>query len=306
MAEPIIGNEPKNTKNSRPVRKNPLEGAITKFSQMKFRTALIILGVLTALIIFWQIYFGLISFSVYNVGLRALIIILLLLWSIPLVYFYMRNRKTEVKKLAAFNKVHWGWKIPAGIALVMIVVCICLAIFTTPMFLAKQYNKMISVDVKSGTADEPLQEFVEEVDDFNGTDEDIKVAIIDKYFASLLCEKVLGETSGGYASQYEINDYTLIHYQDSLYWVGALEPKGFFQWTSSAKSGGSPGYVLVDATQTTTNATAKLVTTHKLKYTPGAYLWNDAERQMYFSNMGALRESEIGFEIDEQGVPYYT
>lgn len=283
---------------------NPLEGIFGKLSKMKFQTAMIILGVFTAFLIFWQIYFSLISFSIYNVGLRAFIIILLLLWSIPFAVFFMRNTKNGYTKKDAFMKVHWGWKIPAGIALVLTLVCICMAIFTTPMFMAKSYNQMISVETKSGTAEEPFKEFTEEVDDFY--DGDMKVAIIDKYFADLLGEKVLGTSSGGYASQFEVNDYTLINYKNSLYWVGALEPKGFFQWTSSAKEGGSPGYVLVDATQAESNARADLITTHKLKYTPGAYLWHDAERKMYFSNMGALRENELGFELDDDGVPYYT
>ncbi len=260
MSEPIIGNEP--NKNNNKQRRNPLEGVFSKLSKISFKTAMIILGVFTAFLIFWQIYFSLISFSVYNVGLRAFIIILLLIWSVPMFVFYSKNRKTEVKKMAAFNKVHWGWKIPAGIAAVMIIVCICLAIFTTPMFMAKSYNSMISVQKKEGTAENPVKEFTEEVDDFY--EGNMKVAIIDKSFAARLGEKVLGESSGGYASQFEINDYTLIYYKDSLYWVGALEPKGFFQWTSSSKTG-SPGYVL-----------------------------------------GALRENELGFELDENGVPYYT
>jgi len=79
MSKPIIGNEPNhNPKHKR----NPLENVMGKLSKIKFKTALIILGVFTALLIFWQIYFSLISFSVYNVGLRAFIIILLLIWCI--------------------------------------------------------------------------------------------------------------------------------------------------------------------------------------------------------------------------------
>lgn len=288
----------------RPVEiKNFLGTIIDKVTHIKLKTALIVLGVFTAFLIFCQIYFSLISFSIYSIGLRAFLIILLLIWSIPFFVFYFKNRKLEMTRKEAFKKVHWGWAIPTGTALVLIVVCICLAIFTTPMFMAKSYNQMISVDVKSGTIEQPFKEFTEEVDDFY--DDDMKVAIIDKSFAAKLGEKTLGASSGGFASQFEINDYTLIHYKDSLFWVGALEPKGFFQWTSSSKEG-APGYVLVDATQTDASARAELVTSHKLKYTPGAYFGQDAERKMYFSNMGALRENELGFELDDNGVPYYT
>lgn len=299
MASPF-GKTPND--NDRP-RRNPMEGLVSKLSGMKFKTAMILLAVFTVILIFWQIYFSLIPFSVYSTGLRAFIIILFFLWSIPFVVFYLRKRRSGLNRRQSFKGVHWGWEIPFGIAVVMSIVCICLAIFTTPMFMAKSYNTMINVEVKSGTAEQPFKEFTEEVDDFY--EGDIQVAIIDKYFAAKLGEKVLGKNEGGYASQFEINDYTLIHYKESLYWVGALEPKGFFQWTSSSKEG-TPGYVLVDATQTGSDARAELVTSHKLKYTPGAYLWHDAERKMYFSNMAALREDELNFELDDNGVPYYT
>lgn len=316
MEEPIIGNVPPEQNGDKPqgrqrgARSNKsFDELFGKLSKIKFKTAMICLGVFTAFLIFWQIYFSLISFSVYSIGLRAFIIVLLFLWSAPLLVFFMRDTKSGKSKKDAFKGIHWGWKIPAGIALVLTVLCICLAIFTTPMFMAKSYNTMINVETKSGTAEQPFLEFTEEVDDFyadqSSGENKTKVAIIDKYFAAKLGEKVLGEGSGGYGSQFEINDYTLIYYKDSLYWVGALEPRGFFQWTSSAGTG-TPGYVLVDATQTTKDAKAELVTTHKLKYTPGAFLWHDAERQMYFSNMAALRENELGFELDDDGVPYYT
>lgn len=289
--------------NGNPQRRNPFEGMGEKILNIKMRNILIALGVITAIIIFSQIYFSLMSFSLYNVGLRVFFIVLALIWSVPFAIYFAKQKPKKGEQIKAFKNIHWGWSIPVGIAIVIVLISICLAIFTTPMFMATQYNQMVNVKVNSGTIEEPYKEFTEEVDDFYK--EEMKVAIIDEAFASMLGEKVLGEGSGGYASQYSVNDYTLIYYKNSLYWVGALEPKGFFQWTSSSKTG-TPGYVLVDATQTSENATAELVTSHKIKFTPSAFFHQDAQRQMYFSNMTALRDSKLNLELDDNGVPYYT
>lgn len=279
------------------------------FSKMKFSTLLIVLGVISALILVGEIYFGLLAFAVDNIKIRLLVIIFSLIWTVPFIMFFFMKRKDGVAKKEAFNSVHWGWKIPAGLLIVTTVVSICLAIFTTPMFMADQYNQMISVTEKSGAENEATGEFdkylefKDEVQDFSK--DEMQVAIIDKAFAALLGEKVLGDSTGGYASQFAINNYTLIHYRESLYWVGAIEPKGFFQWTSSSSTG-SPGYVLVDATQTGDNAKAELVTSHPLKYTTGAFFHQDAERALYFGSMNSLRDSVLNFELDDEGTPYYT
>lgn len=302
-------NNGQNGANNQNAKQVPTVGFGELFKRLSLKNLLITLGVITAVIIAFQIYFGLMSFSIDNIGLRIFIIVLALIWSIPLLYYYLKARESEDKRMKAFNSVHWAWKIPAGIAVVITVLSICLAIFTTPMFLAKDYNQMVTVTQKSGQNDDKYYEFKNEVPDYYN-DEDAKVAIIDKSFAALLGEKVLGESTGGYASQFIIRDYTLINYNDSLYWVGALEPKGFFQWTSNTN--GSPGYVLVDATKTGDDAKAELVQKDKngnsvaMKYTPGAYFHQDAERKLYFGAMANLRYGDLNLELDDNGVPYYT
>ncbi len=298
----------------KPVRQMPDFGEM--FKNIKMPTLLIILGVVTGLLILFQVYFGLMSFAIDSIGLRVGIILLALLWTIPFVVYFMKANnngepKSKKKKVESFKSVHWGWKIPAAISVVVVLISICLAIFTTPLFLAKDFNKLIEPEVKSeivNDAGDTVKAFNEEIPDYfaeTDPEQEMKVAIIDKSFAAQLGVKVLGAGTGGLGSQYTIKDYTLIHYEDGLYWAGALEPKGFFQWTSSTE--GSPGYVLVDATEGTDDSKrAKLVQTHKIKYNPGAYLWNDVERSMYFAAPGSLRSPQLNFEIDDAGVPYYT
>ena len=296
--------------NGKAVRPMPNFGEM--FRKMKMQTLLITLGVITGVVILFQVYFGLMSFAVDSVGLRIGIIFLALLWSVPLLAKFFVARETETKKVKAFNKVFWAWKIPAVLAVVVLTITISLAIFTTPLFIAKDFNQLIVPTQKSTIESDPGNRygaFNADIPDFDtaaGTDDEMQVAIVDKAFAAQLGVKALGNVEGGLGSQYTIRDYTLINYKGKLQWIGAIEPKGFFQWTSSASEGGAPGYVLVDATKTDENASAELVMSHKMKYTPGAYLWNDVERAMYFARPASLRAGQINLELDETGVPYYT
>lgn len=259
------------------------------FKKMDNKKLCIILGVFTAIYLVCAIYFGLISFSIYNVGLRFTIVFFALVWSIPFIRMFFKESKVSDKKIA-FKSVKYGWKIPMLIGAIILVLAICLALFTTPMFMAKNYRDMISLTTKADAMD-----FETEIED----EEQMLVAVIDKAFAKQLGDKRIGQ--GNYGSQFEINEMTLIYYNNNLYWVGALEPIGFFQWTSSVD--GSPGYVMVDATNP--QAEAVLVET-KIKYTPGAYFNCDAQRQLYFGGMGLLRDVRLNFELDDEGNPYYT
>ena len=300
----------KTAANGKAVRPMPNFGEM--FKNMKMQTLLITLGVITGVVILFQVYFGLMSFAIDSIGLRIGIVFLALLWSVPLLAKFFVARETETKKVKAFNSVFWAWKIPAGIAAVVLVITIGLSIFTTPLFIAKDFNQLIVPDQKSTIAEDPGNQygaFNKDIPDFynqTGTEDEMQVAIVDKAFAAQLGVKALGNVEGGLGSQYTIRDYTLVNYKGKLQWVGAIEPKGFFQWTSSASEGGAPGYVLVDATKSEENASAELVQSHKMKYTPGAYLWNDVERAMYFAKPASLRAGQLNLELDETGVPYYT
>lgn len=287
----IMENQQNNNSQNTPNRKMPNInfGKVGEFfKKMDNKKLCIILGVLSVIIIVCSIYFGLISFSIYNAGLRFLLVFFALLWSIPFIRMFFKEAKVTDKKIA-FKSVKIGWKVPMLIGAVILVLAICLALFTTPMFMARDYRDMISLTPKNELS------FQEEIED----EEEMLVAVIDKAFAKLLGEKRIGE--GNYGSQFELNDLTLIYYDSNLYWVGALEPKGFFQWTSNVD--GSPGYVMVDATNPNTEA---VLVEKKIKFTPGAYFQNDAQRKLYFGGMGLLRDARLNFELDDEGNPYYT
>lgn len=264
------------------------------FKRLKFQYILIGLGVITAIYLFASIYFGFLSFSIHNAGLRISIVILLVLWSVPMLLKFSKQKETANRARTAFKQVKIGWKIPTLIAIILAVVFLCLALFTTPLFLAKDYRDIISNDISTYTSEEFNSDHVQNYDE-------MKVAVVDKAIAERKGDKKLGD--GNYGSQYDVGQYTMQYYKDNIYWVAPLEYKGFFQWASeSGKDGGSPGYIMVNATDD--NAEVQLINT-KIKYLPSGYFGHDAERKIYFSSMGKLRDDRISFEIDDNGVPHF-
>lgn len=282
-----------NNDNKKPKQATVFSGIGGFFKRMKFQYILIGLGIITALYIFLSIYFGFLSFSIYNVGLRVSIIILLILWSVPFLLKFSKEKETANRSKTAFKQVKIGWKVPTLIAIILAVIFICLALFTTPLFLAKDYRDIIGNDINTYTSEQFNEERVQNYDE-------MKIAVVDKFIAERKGDKRLGD--GNYGSQYNVGDYTMQFFGDDIYWIAPLEYKGFFQWASESGKGGSPGYIMVSATND--NAEVKLVNM-KMKYLPSGYFGHDAERKIYFSSMGKLRDDRISFEIDDNGVPHF-
>lgn len=281
----------KKTESTKPNAAASLFGAIgNAFKKMKFMYILIGLGVITAIYLIVAIYFGFLSFSVYNIGLRVSIVVLLLLWSVPLLIKFSKERQTANRKKTAFKQVKWGWKVPTGVAIVLALVFICLAIFTTPLFMAKDYRDLVTVD--SGES----VNFKEDVQNYD----EMLVAIVDKDMANKLAQKLLGDKN--YGSQFSLGELTMQYYQGDICWVAPLEYNGFFEWANASKNG-SPGYVVVSATDPEQKP-AKFIEMN-IKYLRSAYFGQDADRKMYFSNMAKVRDSKMSFEIDETGTPYF-
>lgn len=261
-------------------------GVGTFFAKLKMRTIIIALSVITVLLIGLNMYFGFMAFSIYNVGLRFGLVFLALLWCVPLIIKFSANKKYSQRNLTAFNKVKWGWKVPAIVGIIVLLITLGLALFTQPIFMAKNYFNMINVneDVK----------FDEDIQNYN----EMLVPIVDKRLAIKLGEKRLGEDNLG--SQFTINDYTMSYYNGDIYWIGAIEYTGFFKWTSNNKNG-SPGYVMISAT----DPTKIQIVRQNIKFVPSAYFGQDLERKLYFSNMGRFRAESVSFELDDNGVPHY-
>ncbi|MEG2675617.1 MAG: hypothetical protein RR993_01235, partial [Clostridia bacterium] len=281
--------------NQRPRPVSPFAGIGLMMQKMSIKTVIIILSVITAGFVAFNIYFGFMEFSIFSTSLRTTLIAFLVLWSIPfIIKFVQAKDKSNASTWHCIKEVKHGWKIPAVIAAVLLVIFLCLAVFSSPLFIAKDYRNIITVNDN--------MDFKKDI--VNYDDPSMKIAVVDKDMAMRLGEKQI--SNNNYGSQFTINNYTMIYLKneakgiDDIYWVGALDYTGFFKWWNN-RSTGAPGYVMISATNPDDVSFVKM----DMKYVPGAYLNQDAERKMYFTDMSKLRYGEMSFEIDNDGNPYF-
>ena len=250
------------------------------FSNFKItRNQLIIgLAVITAVILFIAIYFGLVPFNIYNTGFRVLIVVLLGLWSIPL---FLREKIFDNPK--PFKKSLW--QIPLYLACLFLAVNLGASLITSPLFMAENYRTMINVVDNHS--------FTEDVENYTT----MQIPVVDKGLAEKLGDKKLGEDNLG--SQYNVGEYYMICHTDNLYWIAPIEYNGFFPW---ANQGTSPGYVMINANDP---ADVQIIKS-PLKYVDSGYFWDDLSRRNYFNNMGAWRAEDAHLELTDEGEPRFV
>ncbi|WP_297522759.1 cell shape-determining protein [uncultured Clostridium sp.] len=177
------------------------------------------------------------------------------------------------------------------VAVVIILIYIILKVASSPLIMWKAQRNLIGPvkEVKFSDQIQPI---------------DLKqLPTINKEFAAKLADKKLGSVQG-LGSQVSIGNLTLQSVNGQLYYVAPLEPSSFIKWFLN---GGTPGYVMVSATD---QSDVKLVTelngkALKLKYLQGAYWFKNIERYAYFKDMMA-GHTDFSFELNDAGEPYWV
>ena len=239
-------------------------------------TLVCIVTVLSLIIAF---YFSLMPINIFNDGFRFFIGFMLILWSVPFLFFKDKNSvqdKPFKKKAAA---------VPFFIAIGYIIFSILFSIITSPLFMAAEYRKLITVH-DNQTFSVQVQNYTE-----------MQIPVVDKELAKKLGDKKLGEDN--YGSQYNVGEYYMIHHENNLYWIAPIEYNGFFEWANQQTS---PGYVMINAID---QSDVKIVK-QQLKYVDTAYLWDDLNRNNYFNNMVAWRANEAHLELTDEGEPRFV
>jgi hypothetical protein len=254
-----------------------IKRSLNKIRKVNRKAMFIILGALTAVILFISIYLSLVPFIFYHGGFRPLIAILLLLWSTPLIFVDKNKPITPINN-------SW-WQIPFYTAIAYIGVMLILTIGATPLFNATAYRDLINVHDN--------QTFANEVENYDT----MQIPVVDKALAQKLGDKKLGEDNLG--SQYNVGKYYMICHNNNLYWIAPIEFNGFFPWTNRRTS---PGYVMINANDP---ADVRIVK-YELHYTDSSYLWEDLNRQNYFGNLTAWRANEAHLELTDEGEPRYV
>ena len=241
-------------------------------------------------------YFGLPALSVFSVGMWIWLTFVLAAFIWP--FLIPAEPEVKVKRKdghvagVSFKNNHFGKRegILVGVCVLPVVFCMLAALFSSaPLFYAKQYASVITVEAADFATDMPE------------TTEVSNIALMDTNSAIIIGNRTLGALSG-VVSQYEISlNYTQINYQNTPRKVAPLEYSDFFKWVGNNKNG-IPGFVMVDPV----NSGAEYVALEDpLYYAESAFFGKDLARKLRFSYPTKIFGS-VAFEINEAGVPYYV
>lgn len=231
------------------------------------------------------------TLPVINYGFIGLPVLLIFLIIVAIIAF----TKIEVVKPA--NKmriISTPGKYIYFVLLVVLAYVIIVPVLTSlPMFRSEDYQKLIG-KVEDG---QNLKNHIAPI----SLD---KIRVVDEELAMLLGEKIIG-SQPSLGSQTEIGEFTIQKVNDELYWVAPLLHTGFFKWYNN--SGGTPGYVMVSATN---ERDVKLIQNVKgnpvkIKYQPGAFFGSRIDRHVYFNAYATVGLEDFNFEIDDNGHPYW-
>ena len=253
--------------------------ALEKFRLVNMKVVWFAVIAITIVSLISAFFFSLVPINIYNEGFRSFVCFLLFLWSVPFLFF--KDKYSVQEK----NPLKSGWTVPLFIGLGIVVICFLFSVFTSPLFMANDYRKLITVHDN--------QTFSEQVENYN----QMQIPVVDKELAKKLGDKKLGEDN--YGSQYNVGEYYMIHHENNLYWIAPIEYNGFFEWANQLTS---PGYVMINAID---QSDVKIVK-QQLKYVDSAYLLDDLNRNNYFKNMFAWRAGEAHLELTDDGEPRFV
>lgn len=186
-------------------------------------------------------------------------------------------------------------KVPIIIAIVIAAFVALGMVFSSTVFRASSYSKIISVDEsKSFSSD------IEEAD-FQS------VPVLDKYASSALANRALGDlASVNLVSQFEVSsfdsDSTQINYKNSPVRVSTLAYGDVFKWFKNTKNG-FPGYIVVNMV-TQKSELVMLPEGSFIKYSTREHFSRYLMRHIRFKYPTYLLDTPH-FEIDEEGHPYW-
>ena len=189
------------------------------------------------------------------------------------------------------NRYDWkeskGLKVILGILAVLVIAYVAGTVLSSPIVNAKKYQELLTV--KNG-------EFTKDIEELSFD----QIPLLDKDSAELLGDRKMGSMVD-MVSQFEVDElYSQINYQDQPVRVSPLKYASVIKWFTNMREG-IPAYIKIDmATQNT--ELVKL--SEGMKYTTSDHFNRNIYRHLRF-NYPTYIFSDLSFEIDEDGVPYW-
>ncbi len=184
--------------------------------------------------------------------------------------------------------------ITAGVGLGTIVLSLVLFISSQPIFRANDYFSIVEDRVI--TSENENYTDLQNIDLSNVSN----LTNIDSELAQKKATTLFGEKKG-FGTEYYLGTFTDQIVNGKFVTVAPIEYNGFFKYNTN-KNEGTPGYVIVEKQNFTTDAGTEIITDMNLKYMPSSYFSTDLLRHLYFNGYATSKLRISGFELYEEKV----
>lgn len=243
-----------------------------------------VIGTIVAAFLYWLVYYitlptlslAYLDGFIY-IGIGIIIIIALIVWWLLL--------SKEFKKSL--------YAIPITV-IALFIILVGGAIAGSALFNSdSMYNQIGTIDKKS------FKDDVVEIDTS-------QIPIVDIQLADKLADKKLGDEIA-LGSKVEVGEFTnKQQVNGKLVYVAPLDHRSFWKW--NANKSGTPGYVVVSATNMNDVQLIKEVDGKeiKIKYSESAYFSDNLKRNIRSKGFRNVGLTEYSFELDDDGNPFWV
>lgn len=258
----------------------------------KLKTKLLIF-IPALLMAFIYYYVALPAINIHSAGLWWFLIFAL---AVILVMHMIRRavRKTG-KKIVGYNPIEISLKDDKAGKVILILILAAIVIFlvgdilSSPFINARKYQQLMTVENRVFTEDiAPV--------DYN------TIPLLDKFSASILGDRKMGSMAD-MVSQFVVTDeYSQINFRGRPTRVSPLGYASPIKWLTNQKDG-IPAYMRIDMS---TQETECVKLEQGIRYSKAEYFNRNIYRHLRFHYPTYIFDSQIFFEIDEDGVPYWV
>ncbi len=258
----------------------------------KLKTKLLIF-IPALLVAFIYYYVALPAINIHSAGLWWFLIFAL---AVILVMHMIRRavRKTG-KKIVGYNPIEISLKDDKAGKVILILILAAIVIFlvgdilSSPFINARKYQQLMTVENRVFTEDiAPV--------DYN------TIPLLDKSSASILGDRKMGSMAD-MVSQFVVTDeYSQINFRGRPTRVSPLGYASPIKWLTNQKDG-IPAYMRIDMS---TQETECVKLEQGIRYSKAEYFNRNIYRHLRFHYPTYIFDSQIFFEIDEDGVPYWV
>ena len=258
----------------------------------KLKTKLLIF-IPALLVAFIYYYVALPAINIHSAGLWWFLIFAL---AVILVMHMIRRavRKTG-KKIVGYNPIEISLKDDKAGKVILILILAAIVIFlvgdilSSPFINARKYQQLMTVENRVFTEDiAPV--------DYN------TIPLLDKSSASILGDRKMGSMAD-MVSQFVVTDeYSQINFRGRPTRVSPLGYASTIKWLTNQKDG-IPAYMRIDMS---TQETECVKLEQGIRYSKAEYFNRNIYRHLRFHYPTYIFDSQIFFEIDEDGVPYWV